>query len=633
MTDDKSKEPDDDWGDDLEFRPRDDGRPGPPDDWDKDSWRDFRRGEWWYRFGDEDRHRLDPPPVLMLGHKGGEFVIVTAAREMRSFTSAQLHGRGGFADLFAGDKRWAVRHYPSFDRDGNPTGRPNVPPLMEAIIAGCVAKGLYDGSQPFRSVGTWRETKSGLPVLHCGDRILHDGRVYRPGELIGTARYVLGPHRAAPALEMLGRYDYKWLPAPLAHAHEVIGHLDEWHWDSPEALELCAGILWCNMLGDLPRWKVHTFLRALSGGGKSTLIRYISALLGPAAHPPERTYSKAYLEERFGHTAATIILEEAETDPDMSAEQQRMAQIQKLMLLLSDDGATGGRFKREIDLHGPVMMAATLTSDWRATFRNRVVLLVLRSLRSRTGHRMLEPKEIEALIARAGELSAGLRAAALSKFESGLFEKNLAKARARILGLGGDARDADTLGHAIAGWATMTKDDELTEDEVGKLDRFAPWIVSLANQEDGGDDAMELLNVLLGLPAQNWRGGDQLTIGQLVARGREPDNHDFRRALLPYGMRLEKLPLETWKDAWLAIANKHPGLDRLLSDYPQYQGLRRSQILAELKIRDEVAAKPTDRPLRFAGPQSRGLLIDPRLLPTMKDDIDAVGEQPVETLE
>lgn len=613
------QEQDDDFAvDSLDPTHRDDGREGPPDDWEAPSWRDFKRIQWWYRWRTDQPHRLDPPPVLMLGHRDGEFFFVGASRELRSFTSAQLHGRGGLADLFAGDVRWAVRHFPARDRDGNITGRPNVPPLMEALIAGCVAKGYYDGSQPFRSIGTWLE--DGRPLVHAGGAIFFGGYVYQPGEEIGAARYVLGPDRAAPAHELSGG-GYEWRPLGLADRHRIMAHLDEWHWESPEARELAAGKIWCDALGDAPRWKTHGFVRAHAGSGKSTFLQYMSALLGSAAHPIQRTYSKTHLEEIGKHTALAILLEEAEGDAGEDA--HRLQQILKLLLLLSDEGAVGGRFKREIDLHGPVTMVATLTDDWRSTIKSRVVLLELRSLKSREGHRMMSLEEIAAMTALAKEMSAGFRAAAIADFD--LFNQNLKLARARILELGGDPRDADTVGHPIAGHATMTLGRVMAPDEVGALDRFRPWITTLRDQEDGVDDAMELVMTLFGLPAQNWRGGDQLTVGQLIARAREPDNDDFRKALMPYGLRLDRRQLvdgsmETWKQAWLAIAHRHPGLDRLFSDYPKYQGLRRSQILAELRLHGEKAVQPSDRPLRFAGPQGRAWLIDPRLLPSVEDD-------------
>jgi hypothetical protein len=595
-------------------------REGPPEDWQKFSWFDFKAGEWWHRFpttGGAFVWRRDPPPVVPLGFVSGEYIFVTKARELRHFTAGQLHGRGGLADLFAGDLRWPIRHYPATDREGAPTGRPSVPSLMEAMIRFCVDHArYYDGAIPHRSIGTWRE--DGLPLVHSGDRIFHAGTIHAPGEAIGEARYVLGANRQAPLYVNVGRDQYEWRPGGLDACARVLGHLEEWHWANPEALELFAGWLWCALLGDAPRWKPHMFVRAVAGSGKSTLLKFVAWLLGGAAHPVQRTFSKARLEERFAHTACALLLEEAEGDPGREAE--RMKQVLDLLLLLSDDGAVGGRYKREIDLHGLACLVATLTDEWRTTIKSRVTLLELKPLRARD-RALLSAEALEALMKQAAEISPGLRARAIARYD--LFQENLVLIRARILELGGSPRDADQLGHLLAGWACMSWDEAISEDELGRLDRFRDYILTVRDEEEGLDDASECFNILLGLPAQSWRGGDQLTIGQLIARAREPLNDDFRRTLLGYGLRLHKLPAESWAQAWLAIANKHPGLDRLFGDYPNYKGQRRTQILAGLRrVTDgqEHMAKPSEAPLRFAGPQSRALLVPPELLPSKAEE-------------
>ena len=590
-------------------------REGPPEDWDGATWFDFAAGEWWALLPTRDGQtwRRDPPPVIAQGHRGGEYIFVTRARELREFTAGALHGRGGLADLFGGDHRWATRHYPGRDREGNPTGRPNAPALMEAMIRQCVDHaGYYDGSLPLRSIGVWAGP-DGQPLVHDGARIFWKGIVHDPGEQIGEARYVLGSNRQAPAYVNLGRDGYEWEPSPLSDWAVVLAWLDEWHWAEPEALDLFAGAIWCLMLGDAPRWKSHTFVRAIAGSGKSTLLKLVAALVGGQAHPIQRTVSRARLEERFNHSAGALLLEEAEGDPGQEAE--RMKRILDLLLLLSDDGAVGGRFRREIDLHGPAMLVATLTDEWRATLKSRITLLELKRLGDRPGRDLLDESALAALTARAAELSPGLRARAIARFP--LFQENLALIRTKILAMGGDTRNAAQVGHLLAGWACMSWDTPISEDELGRLERFREYLLAVRDAEEGSDDASECFSVLLGLPAQNeWHGGRKLTIGQLVARGREPDGDDWRKQLLPYGLRLEKLPGEFWNQAWLAIANAHPGLDRLFADYPQYRGgERRRTILSDLR-----GAKPSARPLRFAGPQKRALLVPPELLPSVADD-------------
>jgi hypothetical protein len=605
-------------------------REGPPDDWSSPSWYDYRRAEWWFRFVEGAGHewRRDPPPARPIGHVDGSYIFVTAAGELRRFTASALHNKGGLADLFGGDLRWPRRHYPGRDREGNPTDRPSIPHCMESLIGACVAAGYYDGAIPHRSVGTWRGV-DGLPVVHAGDAVFAGGEILDPGSQVGEALYVVGGARQAPAHRLKGAGGFEWLPADVSAGHAIAALLDEWHWQDDEARDLFLGGLFCDLLGDAPTWKPHRFVRAPAGSGKSTLLKLQRAILGGSAHPVQRTYSKAYLEQHFAHTACALLLDESESD----TEAERVRKLWDLVLLLSDDGASGGRGTsggqaRQIDLRGSVTMVATLTEAWKTTIRSRVAFLELRPLAQRADRPPSPPSAVAKQLERAAALSPGLRARAIVRF--GLFQQNLAIARTRILELGGAPRDADQIGHLVAGWATMTSDQPLDAADVAELERFRPYILTVVDEEDGADDASELLNVLWGLPAPAWRGGDQLTIGQLVARARFDDAIEARRSLLAMGFRFHKLPAETWSQAWLAIANKHPALDRLLVDYPQFRGPKRSQILVGLRrVVDGqvVEAKASDAPMRFAGPQSRALLLPPAVLPSLADEEIATGRR------
>lgn len=607
----KNEEDDDDFAiDSIDPTPREDGQPGPPDDWVHASWYDRQENDWWWL------GKRDPCPVRFLGYTDdGQYIVVSGARNVRHFTAGQLHGRGGLADLFGGSLWWPLRHFRKYDAEKKVhVGKLQPQRCMAAIIRACVAAGVYDGSTPLRSVGTWRG-----PIVHTGERIFAGDRIHDPGVRLGEALYVVGANRVAPAYVNEEHGAFSWQPATPSAGHTVTAHLDEWHWQDIEARDLFQGGLFCDMLGDALRWKPHKFIRAEAGSGKSTMLQYARALLGGSAHPIQRTFSKARLEERFAHTACAILLEEAESETDPN----RIRQMFDLVLLLSDEGATGGRFKRDIDLHGIITMVATLAEGQRATIRSRMAYLELKPLRTRLNHPLAPLETIEAMIAEAGRLSAGLRARALARFD--LFQRNLALIRARILELGGSPRDGDQLGHLLAGWWTMTSDDVIVSETLQGLDRFKEYIVTLKDQEEGEDDASNLYNTLLGLPADAWRGGERLTIGQMIARAREHENADFRQALLPYGLRLEKLSGEIWRNAWLAIANKHPGLDRLFTDYPQYKGEKRKQILSALRQydgREWWEAKPSIKPIRFAGPQSRALLIPPIFLPWLSDEKD-----------
>src|SRR5229473_2830128 len=100
----------------------------------------------------------------------------------------------------------------------------------------------------------------------------------------------------------------------------------------------------------------------------------------------------------------------------------------------------------------------------------------------RTDRGLASLEDLASLIALAAELSTGLRARAVQRYD--LFKENVRRARAKILQLGGSPRDADQLGHLIAGWACLTGDAPLSEDEIGRLDRFVPYIITIHDADN-----------------------------------------------------------------------------------------------------------------------------------------------------
>jgi hypothetical protein len=614
-----------DWSVESDYAPPVEGESGPPADWPRPSWYNDNTGDWYWH------GKLDPCPVKALGHIDDQYVFITGARAVRRFTSSHLHGGGGPNDLFGGKLDWALRHFRRYDTEKKElVGGLQKQRLMGAMIRMCIREGYYDNTRPHRSIGTWRGP-NGEPLIHAGDMILYAGRLFSPGETIGDCRYVIGPRREPPALEFSkDGCGYRLLPGSIADCHRVAARIDEWNWLDEEGRNLFLGGLCCDMLGDALHWKSNRFIRAQPGSGKSSLLKYQQALLGAAAHPIERTYTRSRLEQKFSNTSCALLLDELESDTDGGT----IRRVFEVIRLMSDDGATGGRGSssgqaRDISLHGTVTMVATLAEAWRPQDRSRIAYIELGRLRDREEYQARSQNEMEAVFAEAAEMSARVRARVLDRFP--LFGENLARVRARILELGGSPRDADQLGHLIAGWATMTGDEPLDEDAVGKLDRFKPYIMTIAEEEDGSDDPSECFHTLLGLPSGIFERGRELTLGQIVAAAPEPNGDDMRAALRGLGLCLQRQKsqvtghIETWPEAWLAVANKHPKLEKLFTDYPQYKYPKRGQLLSELRrvVSGGVQrAAKSEGPIKFGGVPSRAWLIPPVFLPSVEDDRD-----------
>lgn len=504
----------------LDDAPRDEPA-GPPERYALGSWYDWSRHDWWFD------SEPDPCPVQSLGHsKGGVYHFVTPRGEYRTFTSTQLHRSGGLADLFAARVWWLVRHFPGVDRNGNPTRRPNMVIAAEAMMRACVDAGFLSADIKMRLAGIWRDERSGRPVVHAGDALICDGEVFRPGTRLGAPLYVIAGRVERPATTKTSSGKVRYAAVGPDVGQTFVAAALNWTFMHDGAAELTVGFCAAGTLGDATDWRSHAFFRARPAG-KSTLMRLLHAAAGGAGQDIVTTYSGPFIEQAYHTQARLLLLDENESDADPN----RTKRITDLVKLLSDQGgAKGGRggadgTARTLDVHGAVGMAATVRGQWKQQDRERITVLELDRF-ERDERPLLTHDQVEALIRQAEEMSPLLRARMLGRWD--LFRENVALARKRIFELGGTARDGNQLGHLLAGWWTLTCDNPADADmldDIGK--RFVRWIVSINDAAEGTNPAMQCWNRMLGEDAHVWRGGETLTVGQVIARARERTNGEF----------------------------------------------------------------------------------------------------------
>lgn len=597
-------------------------RTGPPEDWESESWFDYRESVWWYKWPANARGpggwRIDPLPIRPLGFNDGVYTFSTRAGEVREFTAQALYGRSGVSDMFGGQLAWPNRHFPGVDQKGNPTKRPNAPACMDALIRLCEAKGFIDGTIDKRRIGVWAGP-DGRPIVHAGNAIFSGDELLKPGVVIDGKVYVVGEKRQAPAHTFSdGRI--VWQAGTPADGQWVVNALGNWNWLDQEACELYAGARFVHMLADAPRWKVHQFIQAPPEAGKTTLLHFTKAIGGGSTGPFLKTYSKALIEQSYNDMGLAVLLDESESDLDAD----RIKHLFELIRLLSDDGAVGGRGTaggkaRSINVHGPVTMAGTVRERWRPQDRRRITLLHLKPLLDRAGgsEALASKDTITALTRKAAELSPRLRARAIACFD--LLQQNFKAAHKTIVGLGGTSGDGDQLGWQIAGWRTLTSDAPPDDAFVDEVKRFIDYIRTLAEADEDSDESTDCFGFLLSSDFQGlWKGGQQFTIGQMIARGREADGGDAREALQAKGLRLIPDPLDRdWLKASLAIANKHAKLEELFAKRPEWGGEKWNQAMEGLAGARRLTRK--EAPLRFGGAPTRALIVPPVHLPLVSD--------------
>ncbi|HEX2892271.1 hypothetical protein [Vineibacter terrae] len=571
----------------------------------------------------------DPCPVKAYGFGDGVMHFISARHEYRQVSSAALPRIGVIADLFGGDLGWPMRHFWRAPKRGGGGIPVDTEALAVELIWMCGQAGQFDAATALRGPGVW-DGPDGVPIVHCGDVLMIGGRIQSPGLKIGRALYRSWAAQQRPATTRDDAGVRQYDPAPADVGQALVTALGEWRWSSPRTEpELFAGVLAHSMLGNAVPWHCHVFVRAQSGAGKSTLLRFADATLGAGSHGVLNNVTAAYIQSSLSQQARTICLDEYENDTD----EDRLKRLTEMIRLMSDtDGGRGGRGSsggdtRDIRLSGSVIMAATMREAMRPQDMNRITML--RALKlydqppaddAEKAERAAAVDRIASLIDDFGRHSPALRARMIGNVD--LYRENARRARSTLLGWGVSQRDATQLGHLVAGFWTLTGDEPADEALCEGMRKYLDHLPAAETQDDDGVDAdvRDLLNVLFGSEDHmTWSGGSRQTIGQLVARARDPkavDAHEARKRLPPLGLRLVKGEDHwAWSDAWLCVANsdKCKGLLKIFEGTP-YRNGKWAQVLEDW---DATSVLP---PTQFAGLKSRGRKIPSEYLPTLDDE-------------
>ena len=162
----------------------------------------------------------------------------------------------------------------------------------------------------------------------------------------------------------------------------------------------------------------------------------------------------------------------------------------------------------------------------------------------------------QAAIRAAAEASPALRARAVAGWPR--FVDTVEAYRGELLRIGCSSREADQLGHLIAGRDLLIYDDvpeaAALADEVGRFESFID--AARENRETG--EGEECLLHLLSSTADLWRHGDRRTVAQVILEALAPVGGDFRKALEGLGLKLINSGDPDGRA--LMVANRHVGL-------------------------------------------------------------------------
>lgn len=464
-----------------------------------------------------------------------------------SHLSGQAHGQGNLEGLFAPFNTFLWEHWPRLNKKAEVDGF-KAELVRADLMSSCGALGIWDEMDRVRGRGAWRAGDGSL-LLHLGDRLLHGGAIHRWG-VHDRLVYPAGPAMLGPAPEPQ--------PAGLAGpAAELLATLQTWNWRHPQAApRLLLGWIGVAMIGGALKWRPAVWPTGGTGTGKSTLIQAIKDLLGPQGSMNTAQSSAAAVRQVLGAQTVPTLLDELEPSDTTPERVQAIVELLRLM----SSGATAHRGgadhqARSFTLRSAPMATSILVPPLPSQDRTRIAILDLAELPEDAAMPDLST-------ARMNLLGQRILRRMLDNWAS--WDERLATWRAQLkahAGLNDRAQDqyGTLLAAADAAMHDGLPDAELLEDWVG------PALRTMLGEMRADDetDWRRALDHLLTAPADSYRGGDRMTVGELVARAAGQmtggDEEGAQRALWAFGLRVE-LKRGSW---WLYVANQHQALSRV----------------------------------------------------------------------
>lgn len=538
----------------------------------------------------------DSCPVIALGKRNGRYYFFAPSGEEREIHYRQLYKREGLEDLFEGQIGWLIEYF------GNGDGGMNVMRAARALLRECVAAGQWDDSIQRRGPGVWRDADK--LIVHCGNEVLIDGESWRAGFRLGDALYSLAPKLPPPARE----------PATARDGNFIRQAIGLWNFEDDKAPDIVTGFIGLALLGAAPDWRVHIFLRAPYGSGKTWLCELVAKATG--ARPPTNNITPAFIYQGLTGEARAIVIDEAES----SDRDDRIGEVIKIIRLMSgrDGGNIGrggadGRSQR-FSVTGSAFMAAILHPDLQPQDRSRFAVLKLRPLATGQAAIGRQERALKAL-AFAGEIAPALRARAVAGWHR--FLDTVQIYRAAALSENAEARSADTIAALLAGRDLLLRDDLPSASEAdGDIAALDHLLVRDSDRAVDGEGDQCLVR-LLSSPVETWGGGERMTIGEKVMDARAPGAHrnEINKILGRVGVKL-KFEMKDGQAVLLAmlVARRHHGLEKI------FAGTRWAGGVWRQALEDLPGAGPWEQPVNFGGaPCTRCTAIPPHCLPEPED--------------
>jgi hypothetical protein len=452
-------------------------------------------------------------PVIPLGVSGGTYHYLDPQGQLRSLKEKD-HNAMGLRGLFGARINWLWEFIPKYNAQLQQSGW-KADEIAEALMTATAAKGVFNPLARVRGVGGWRD-EAGRLILHAGDAIWIDGQWLPPGEHGGLI-YPADDGVPRPSAE----------PAPRALATQLLKRLDSWNWRGEDketggadghghnlASILMLGWLASSMAGAGLSFRPVLWLTGDAGDGKTTLIELVQLVLaGGYVHASDATESG--VSSTLGFSAKAVLLDEAEDEGN--------ARRVHALIKLARQAASGGSKLRGSSDHqahafnakSSFLFGSIIVPSLPPADASRIMVLKLAPLATGSTAIKLDAEEWR-------HVGSGLRRRLLDGWQR--WPETFEAYRAGLAQHGYNPRGLDQVGTLLA-MADLMRFDGLPDSDTVSL--LCAVVAAQRKAEDyQPNNTQSMLNHLLSIPLDVFRGGERMTIGTLVARAAGLDTDD-----------------------------------------------------------------------------------------------------------
>lgn len=412
-------------------------------------------------------------------------------------------------------------------------------------------RGVFSVDDRVRGCGAWMD--AGRVILHCGDKLIVDGKMVSPSELCGYYVYAAAGQRFKHNAEPLSDKE--------AQALRKICEMPTW--ESPLSGLLLAGWLVVAPICAALEWRPHIWLRGEAGSGKSTILnQIIRRVLHNISFNVSGGTTESSIREGLGYDARPIIYDEAEGNGNKPSLMDGVLALAKNSS--SDVGAVGKRGQKRFTAKSSFCFSSIHPPLKDFAAETRISMLDLKRNTSSTAQ-----KDFEALENAINDVltqSYGRRMLARTVKHLPTLLTNIKTFKKAATNVIKNARAADQVSAMLGGLYMLSSTNLITLEEAQKWIAERDWTQhTTVGEENEQERLLHYISTSV-VTVKSEKGNKDFTMGTLIAAAMNKSS-EVSAETAKNTLRLYSICV---KGDGVIFGNKNKNMEKLLGDTAWY---------------------------------------------------------------